>query len=43
MMGINQRGATQYLLSVYCSVAALTHDALGVLEGVTIDHYHEYA
>ena len=43
MMGINQRGATQYLLSLYCSVAALTHDALGVLQGVTIDHYHEYA
>lgn len=43
MMGINQRGAAQYLLSLYCSVAALTHDALGVLEGVTIDHYHEYA
>src|SRR5262249_605477 len=29
MMGINQRGAAQYLLSVYCSVAVLTHDALG--------------
>jgi hypothetical protein len=24
-------------------VAVLTHDALGVLEGVTIDHFHEYA
>jgi hypothetical protein len=43
MMGINQAGAAQYLLSLYCSVAVLTHDALGVLEGVTIDHYHEYA
>ena len=42
-MGINQAGGAQYLLSLYCSVAALTHDALGCLEGVTIDHFHEYA
>ena len=42
MMGINQRGAAQYLLSLYCSVAILTHDALGVLEDVVIDHYHDY-
>jgi Phage capsid-like protein len=42
LMGINQKGAAQYLLSLYCSVAALTHDALGALEGVKIDHYHEY-
>jgi hypothetical protein len=42
MMGINQRGAAKYLLSLYCSVAILTHDALGALDGVTIDHYHEY-
>lgn len=43
MMGINQAGAATYLLSLYCAVAVLTHDALGVLEGVTIDHFHEYA
>ncbi len=43
MMGINQAGAASYLLSLYCSVAVLTHDALAVLEGVTIDHFHEYA
>jgi hypothetical protein len=42
LMGINQRGAASYLLSLYCSVAVLTHDALGALEGVTLDHYHEY-
>jgi hypothetical protein len=42
LMGINQQGAAQYLLSLYCSVAALTHDALGALEGVQIDRYHEY-
>lgn len=43
LMGINQTGGAQYLLSLYCSVAVMTHDALGMLEGVTIDHYHEYA
>ena len=42
MMGINQKGAAQYLLSLYCSVAVLTHDALGALEGVAVDHYHDY-
>jgi hypothetical protein len=42
-MGINQLGGAQYLLSLYCSVAILTHDALGVLEGVSIDQFHEYA
>jgi hypothetical protein len=43
LMGINQRGGANYLLSLYCSAAILTHDALGVLEDVTVDHYHEYA
>jgi hypothetical protein len=43
LMQINQRGGAQYLLSLYCSVAVMVHDALGVLEGVTVDHYHEYA
>lgn len=43
LMGINHTGAASYLLSLYCSVAVMTDDALGMLEGVTIDHYHEYA
>jgi hypothetical protein len=43
LMGLNQRGSASYLLSLYCSAAVLTHDALGVLEDVTVDHYHEYA
>jgi hypothetical protein len=43
LMGIDPTGAAAYLLSLYCSVAVLTHDALGVLEGVTIDHFYEYA
>lgn len=42
LMGINNQGAAQYLLSLYCSAAVLTHDALGMLEGVSVDHYHEY-
>jgi hypothetical protein len=36
-MGINQTGAANYLLTLYCSVAVLTHDALGVLENVEIN------
>jgi len=42
MMGINQNGAAQYLLALYCSVAVMTEDALGVLEGVEVDRYHDY-
>jgi hypothetical protein len=42
LMGINQNAGAQYLITLYCSVAVLTHDALGVLEDVTIDHYHSY-
>jgi hypothetical protein len=43
MMHIDQAGTAKYLISLYCSVAVLTHDALGCLEGVAIDNYHEYA
>jgi hypothetical protein len=42
LMGINGQGAASYLLSLYCSAAVLTHDAIGALEGVSVDHYHEY-
>src|ERR1700723_3795548 len=41
LMGINQRGAAQYLVSLYCSAAVLTDDALGVLENVDVGVYHE--
>ena len=41
-MGINQRGAASYLVSLYCSTAILTEDALGVLENVEVGNYHEY-
>jgi hypothetical protein len=30
------------LVSLYCSAAVLTEDALGVLEHVEVGHYHEY-
>ncbi|WP_394832765.1 hypothetical protein LVJ94_40310 [Pendulispora rubella] len=42
LTGINQRGAASYLVSLYCSAAVLTEDALGVLENVEVDRYHEY-
>ena len=42
LMGIDQAGTAKYLISLYCSVAVLTHDALGVLEGAVVDHFHEY-
>lgn len=42
LMGINQRGAAAYLISLYCSTAILADDALGVLEGVDVGKYHEY-
>jgi hypothetical protein len=41
-MGINQKAVAQYLVSLYCSLAVLTEDALGVLEDVEIGKYHEY-
>ena len=41
-MGINRRGAASYLVSLYCSTAILTDDALGALENVDVGKYHEY-
>jgi hypothetical protein len=41
-MGINDKGAARYLISLYCSAAVLTEDALGCLESVEVDRYHEY-
>ena len=42
LMGINQRGAAAYLVSLYCSAAILTDDAIGVLQGVDVGKYPEY-
>jgi hypothetical protein len=41
-MGINRNSLASYLISLYCSAAVLTEDALGVLENVEVGHYHEY-
>ncbi|MFO1211095.1 MAG: hypothetical protein U1E74_00070 [Paenacidovorax caeni] len=34
---------SSYLISLYCSLAVLTPDALAVLDDVRIDRYHDYA
>src|SRR5271166_1091161 len=41
-MGINHKAIASYLISLYCSIVVLTQDALGVLENVHVDKYHEY-
>jgi CRP-like cAMP-binding protein len=41
-MGIDSPGVAMYLLTLYFSCAALTEDALGVLENVEVGHYHDY-
>lgn len=41
-MGINRKAMGSYLISLYCSAAVLTPDALGALEGVDVGNYHEY-
>jgi hypothetical protein len=41
-MGIDRNSIASYLISLYCSAAVLTEDALGVLENVEVGHYHEY-
>jgi hypothetical protein len=41
-MGINHKAIASYLISLYCSLAVLTDDALGVLENVDVSKYHEY-
>ena len=41
-MGINSNAVASYLVSLYCSAAVLTEDAIGLLEQVEINNYHEY-
>jgi hypothetical protein len=41
-MGINHRAIASYLVSLYCSLAVLTEDALGVLENVNVGNYYDY-
>jgi hypothetical protein len=41
-MGISRKAIASYLISLYCSAAILTDDAVAVLEGVDVTKYHEY-
>ncbi len=41
-MGINHKAIASYLVSLYCSLAVLTDDAIAVLDNVETDKYHEY-
>ena len=41
-MGINRKAIASYLISLYCSSAILTEDAIAVLEDVEVDHYFDY-
>jgi hypothetical protein len=41
-MGINRNAIASYLISLYCSLAVHTPDALAVLEDGEVGKYHEY-
>jgi hypothetical protein len=41
-MGINHKAIASYLVSLYCSLAVLTEDAIAVLENVEIGNYYDY-
>ncbi|MDP5240820.1 family 2A encapsulin nanocompartment shell protein [Uliginosibacterium sp. 31-16] len=41
-MGINRNAIASYLISLYCSLAVLTDDALAVLDDVEIGKFHDY-
>jgi hypothetical protein len=42
-MGINRSAIASYLISLYCSLAILTDDAVGLLDDVEIGKFHDYA
>ena len=42
-MGISRKAIASYLISLYCSVAVLTDDAVAILENVDVGKYHSYA
>ncbi len=42
-MGINHKAIASYLVSLYCSLAALTPDAIAALENVEVGKYHVYS
>lgn len=41
-MGINKQAIASYLISLYCSLAVHSDDALAVLEDVEVGKYHAY-
>jgi hypothetical protein len=41
-MGINRNAIASYLISLYCSLAVLTEDAVGLLDDVEVGKYHDY-
>jgi hypothetical protein len=41
-MGIDRKAIGSYLVSLYCSAAVLTDDAIAALEDVDVGYYHEY-
>ena len=41
-MGISRKAISSYLVSLYCSLAVLTDDAVAVLENVDVNQYHIY-
>ena len=41
-MGINRQAIANYLISLYCSLAVLTDDAVGMLDDVEVGKYHAY-
>lgn len=41
-MGIDHKAIASYLVSLYCSLAVLTEDAIAVLENVDVGNYYEY-
>lgn len=40
--GIDDKGVVSYLLSLYCSAAILSDDAIAVLEDVEVGEYYDY-
>jgi CRP-like cAMP-binding protein len=42
LMGLDSLGVASYLLTLYSSCAVLTDDALGILENVEVNYYHDY-
>ena len=41
--GIDHQATASYLVTLYSSLAVLSDDALAVLDGVRVDHFHDYS